>query len=138
MSTWAYYDTKSGRIVGHFSGRSEAMERNVPDGCGCVEGRYDPESVRIVDGEPVDWVPPKPSDDHVWSARDRRWRLSDEAAWREAEASRALAEIKRLEAKQARALRSVMLDPDDAESKQILADIESGIAALRPKLSPST
>jgi hypothetical protein len=130
-----------------------ALERNVPEGFGYVDGALDPLSQRVdvaamllaAPGDHsapsdfvVDYQPPKPDDDHEWrenAVNGRpRWVKKPEVVARERRAAAAQRDIERLELAQHRPLRELTLDPQNATAKQRMQEIEDAIAAKRLEL----
>jgi hypothetical protein len=135
--TWSFYDA-TGLFVGRtFTGPSENLEMNTPQGHAAMEGVHDHLSRRVdlETGETVDWQPPQPSADHVWNADTKRWQLHQAVQDKLVRRQAAVGRIAALEALQARPLRELARDPSSAEARKRLAAIEAEIAALRIDLA---
>jgi hypothetical protein len=106
----------------------------------------EPGDIILVDGDTIkaiavmDYQPPQPSSDHVWLHDDelgnrvRRWVLTKEAYERNQERAWTMFEILKLEAQQPRAMRELLLNPNDTNAIQRLDGIDTRIAELRIKL----
>lgn len=117
-----------------------ALERNVPEGFGYVEGVFDPLSQRVDvrTGDVVDYQPPQPDNDHEWRENvvngRPRWVKKPEVVAVERRAAAAQLEIERLELAQHRPLRELTLDPQNEAAKRRVQEIEDAIAAKRLQL----
>lgn len=124
---------------GLWTGRSYAcppdvLAENLRPGETAVDAVEYPHAKRLVDGVLVDYRPPAPDDDHEWHEAARAWRLKGSvAAAREATAT-ALARVRELEGRQARAVREAALNLPAAVAR--LQAIDDEIAALRSQLQP--
>lgn len=138
------YDPATGRFLGKvFSGSADVLTAKCAlRGVLGVEGRHDHLSKRVdlATGEVVDWIPPAPPDTDLetfeWDALSEpehpRW-ISKPTAKAAKQAKQALVQerMDKLEAKQARPLRELLLDPNDAQARTKLADLEAQLAELR-------
>lgn len=115
MKTYSFYDPSTGLLAGGTVTLPDGLlDLNTPAGLVAIEGAFDQRSQRIDldSGEVVAWHPaPDPQRD----AAHRRW---------EQERS-----VQQLEARQARSIRALMLDPNDQQARQRLADLEAQIVA---------
>ncbi len=138
------YNTETGLFVGVEVWASEPINlaANTPPGCALIKGQHDHLSKRVdlATGEVVDWQPPKPADTdletYAWDAtsdpKRPRWRATPTALARKQRRQGAIAQqMDALEAKQARPLRELALDPTNAAARTRLADIETQLAQLR-------
>lgn len=140
MKTVSFYDPQTGLFTGRrFTGPGKYIARNTPDGCVAMEGVFDHLSQRVdlETGEVVDYQPPKPDDDHEWDEHRRQWRLKREIRRSLRQRAETLRSIEELERKQLRPARELAIDPENAEARQRLTEIEAQIAALRGELTPS-
>jgi len=133
VKSWSFFRPETGEILDQgYSGPADALAINTPEGCQPIEGKYDCRSQRIENGVAVDWQPPQPSDDHEW--RHRRWVLKPEVVERRLARERAQQQINDWEGKQERAVRELLLNPDDAFARSRLQQINDQIALLRTEL----
>lgn len=136
IKRWHFYDAQTGLLLGRsFSSTDpEDAARNTPAGCVAIAGEYDYLSQKfdLELGAIVDYQPAKPSPEHEWNAKARRWQLSTKAAQAEADDAIARDAIAKLEQQQLRSMREAILG--DAQAKTRVADIDQQIASLRPKL----
>lgn len=120
LRMWSFYSLADGTFTGRrFTTSSpELLAANTPEGCAAIAGRHDRQTARVdlETGEVVAYEPPP-------DARRER--------------DRAEARIARLESRQARPIRELFLNPNNAEAKRRLQEIEDEIAALRPRLQSS-
>jgi hypothetical protein len=116
VKAFTIYDRETGRIRGHYYGSPKHLEKNTPEGCAAVPGRYDPSRQRIdpETREPVDDVQPE---DARRRTRELKLRIDD------------------LERRQARPLRELALDPGNATARARLEGLEAEIERLRRDLS---
>lgn len=119
MSTWSFYSLETGLFTGRVSSASKLGK--VPDGCGAMVGRYDRLSQRV--------------DLDTGEVVEHRDEALNAARQREARARAARRRIARLEAQQARPLRELAIDPNNAAAKQRLAEIDAQIAELRTDIA---
>lgn len=146
MKTWEFYSLKDGRFLGQrLSSDDHGMvERNTPEGCGSVEGEYDRFSQRVdlKTGEVVDYQPPQPDADHVWTENifgDRpRWVKDPAVAAKERTAEAAQKEIEALERAQLRSVRELLIDSDNQEAKARLIEIDAAISEQRVVIQNAT
>ncbi|HZR02408.1 MAG TPA: hypothetical protein VFA81_04445 [Burkholderiales bacterium] len=133
IRTWSLYRLDNGQFAGRaFSATdASAIDRNIPEGHGAIEGEHDHLSRRVDTDtkQVVDWQPPQPTGDHEWNDKTRRWQLSAAAAEKQRKRLVALARIQELEAAQARRVRELLADSDPR-----LKAIDQEIAALRADL----
>lgn len=117
-------------------GHEDIARRNAPPGHKAIEGMFDRLSQRVdvTSGAVVEYQPPQPSVDHVWDAAHKRWLLSDVAAQRNVAREAAQAQILELERQSVSPMRALLLNPQDAEARPILAAIDAQINALRGQL----
>jgi hypothetical protein len=111
------------------------IELNTPRDHIAIDGdHYDRLSQRIdiKTGKLIDQVPAQPSDDHVWSATDRRWQLKPEVVAREETRRHAILRISQLELSGVRSLRELALG--EAKAADRLKALDSEIATLRKTL----
>lgn len=135
------------KVTGLFTGKTMRMQ-DAPDlektiagslqdaEDALYEGDTDPASYRIVNGRPVAWQPPAPSEHHVWNHHIRRWHPGPEM---EADAA-AQRDIATAEAIQHRATREALIHLLGAEhplARKLVA-IEDTIAVRRTKLIART
>ena len=136
MPRWTFYDSKTGEIhPRRFScSQRDHAERNAPAGHSVIEGDYIREKWRVdpATGQPVPQTPVPPDDDHEWSEGLTRFILKPDVVATRAARSAALAQIRELEARQARAVRESLLG--DASAIDRLAEIDRQIVALRDSL----
>lgn len=136
VEAW-FYDPSTGLFTGRcYRGPRKALRLNVPDGCECAEGHYDPLSQRVdVDsGAVVDYRPPKPDDDHEWDDERKRWQLRPEVVLLRRNREMAFQRIDELERRQLRPARELAIDPSDEAAARRLREIEKEIQALRADL----
>jgi hypothetical protein len=114
--TWHFYRVADGRFTGRtYDGPAAYLAENIPDGCAAASGVTDWRQKRVDNrGELVDCEPEPPP-------------LSVVRA-------ETMAQIRALESQQPRLLRSLALDPTDAEARARLLVIEALIEELRPQL----
>jgi hypothetical protein len=128
---WSFYRTADGIFTGRRIESSSAVvgsgadeekvdewiQRNTPEGCAAIGGRYDRATQRVVGGQVVPWVS---------TGNAERHRIS---------AIRAIAVLERA---QARVVREALIEllPDGA-AKQQLQDLDQKISAERSKISRS-
>jgi hypothetical protein len=137
MKTFSFFDPATGELSAETVTCSDRQaDANTRPGLTRIEGGLDHLSQRvdIETGDVIDYQPPAPSDLHEWDASIKRWRLPDAVVAAQAEQRALLAMIQRIEARQPRALRELMLTPSDRDARQRIADLDSEIAALRAKL----
>jgi hypothetical protein len=135
----AFYHKKTGLLHGLsiIASDPDAIALNTPPDHLVIdhplEGALDPlcHRVDVATGEVVPYQPPQPSVDHEWDIETRRWKLNAAFAARQAQRTDALAQIRTLEAAQARPHRELTLDPANVEARKRLESIEGQIAALR-------
>lgn len=118
MKTWSFYRLEDGLFISRrfSSTNAEIVEKNTPDGCAAIEGRYDQRTQRVdlATGDVVAHEAPP----------DAR-RLRD----------RAQARIAALEGKQNRPARELALDPSNTEARRRLEAIDAEIMELRKALT---
>ncbi len=80
MRTWHFFDRSSGLFTGKsFTGPEAALELNLPEGHGAIEGvaRWRAQRVNLGTGMLEDYVPPKPGADaqvdYEWSEEAFAW-----------------------------------------------------------------
>jgi hypothetical protein len=136
VKTWSFYEQATRLFSGlKFSGNQSILSANIPAGHKALEGQYDHLSQRvdIETGQVVDYQPPQPSPDHEWDAATKRWRLKADVAERQRRREAALAQIRTLEAAQARPMREAALGIAGAVER--LRAIDEQIAQLRVELA---
>jgi hypothetical protein len=144
MSHYSIYDAATGAFTGQevIANNDHTLRINTPEGCAAIEGQHDHLSKRVdlATGEVVNWQPPAPPDTDLetfeWDATTRpkrpRWVSKPTAkAIKQAKQARVQERMDRLEAKQARPLRELLLDPNDAQARAKLAALENQLAELR-------
>lgn len=156
MKRWFFFDTNTGLFNGsHFAtNEHECLINNIPAGLRELEGIFDPLSQRVdldvlkqidkLDAEKdaalieglkaklvVDYQPPQPDEDHEWNADAKRWQIKPDIAKKRQVIAAAQAEIDRMEQSQLRALRELLLDPDNANAKERLQSIDEQINIQR-------
>jgi hypothetical protein len=137
MKTYSFFDPATGELSAETVTHSERQaEANTRPGLTRIEGKLDHLSQRvdIETGDVVDYQPPAPSVQHEWDAAIKRWKLPDAVIAAQAEQRALQSMIQRIEARQPRAIRELMLTPSDRDARQRIADLDSEIAALRAKL----
>jgi hypothetical protein len=77
-ANYSFYDPATGIFSGVSIGCTpERLPYLLPAGAAAWEGKVDPLSQRVQDGNLVDYVPPKPSDSELetwsWDAASKRW-----------------------------------------------------------------
>ena len=135
--TVSFYDAATGQILGAtFTGPDHAIELNTPAGCLAIEGEHDHLSRRVdlETGEVVDWQPPAPDEDHEWNPERKRWLKRPEVVAAEQADQSARAQIAAAELAQLRPLRELLLNPNDAQARTRLQQLEETIAAARPQI----
>lgn len=146
MSAWHFYRLADGGLTGRtFSGPQDALSLNLPDGCGAIDGHFDPQSQRVnlATGLVEDWQPPAPPDTellvHYWDAGSKRWLATPTlAALKLRVQAPVMARIDQVEAGQPRALREAALATTDAarEAAQArLRALDTEIAIQRQRLA---
>jgi hypothetical protein len=126
MKTWSFYNARTGRFLGRkYSGPNsyavgaKELARNTPDGFVAIQGDFDRFTQRFDIG--AGKVVTDPSLTAERNAFEKR--------------QRALSAIAELERRQARSLRELAVDPNNAEASQRLRDLDDRIAKLRAELS---
>ena len=111
----SFYDLATGLFSDKtFTGSDAAVLRNTPAGEGAIEGIYDALTQRV-DTNTGDVVPYTPPAD--------RLEVRDEFSARE--------KIVRLEHRQARPVRELLLDPTNQVARDLLQQIDDQIVTLR-------
>jgi hypothetical protein len=138
MRTWSLYDLATGLFTGERVSLTNPADlaHNVAPGLGALEGAFDhlAQRVALETGAVVDWIPPAPTDAHLWDERARRWITAPGATDAARYRTGLLARIRSLEAAQARPLRELAIDPHDLEARRRLQAIDEEIAAARVAL----
>jgi hypothetical protein len=120
LRRWSYYRESDGLFISQrrSTNNAQLVSRTAPDGCIAIEGHYDRFTQRfdIASGKVV-------ADPSLAAERDACRRQQ-----------RALTGIAELERRQARAMRELAIDPDNAEASQRLRDLDGRIAKLRAEL----
>lgn len=123
LRTFALYHLATGHFTGkHILCTKDMLGRNTPEGCASIEGRYDRMCQR------VDLETGSVIDDEILAEQNRRIRE------RQQRRDHAALRIAELERKQARPQRELQLDPNNAEARARLEQIDAQIAALREEL----
>lgn len=115
MKTFSFYDPATGLLSGGNVTLPEGLlELNTPEGLVAIEGVFDPARQRIdlATGKAVDWQPPVDPQRAAAHRHFERERL-----------------VRQMEGQQARSMRALLLDPNDQQARQRLAEIEAQIAA---------
>jgi len=135
-----FYDEKTGIFSGHAirvsKGSAKRIVRaNTPEGHRPYIGPVDhlSQRVEVETGNLVAYQPPAPDADHEWNGK--RWVKRAEVVERERRRAQILARIGELEARQARPMRELMLDPTNEEERRRLAEIRAQITAARAEIS---
>jgi hypothetical protein len=135
MKTWHFYDKTTGLLTGNSVSYSASIDHvddlvasQVPEGHATVEGVTDHLAQRVEAGELVDYQPPAPSVDHVWSEETKRWALSPGAAAKIARRAAACARIAALVDSQHEHVRRAVLG--DMAALEKLRGIHAEIATL--------
>lgn len=120
MSAWSFYDSETGLFTGRVKTLpgDALLKENTPPGCGALPGVFDrlAQRVDLKTGEVVAYQRPQAEIDAEQSAKRAR---------------EARAQIEQLERAQARPMRELAIDPDNAEAKRRLAEIDDEIKELR-------
>lgn len=137
----SFYDLTTGLFTGagfECSGSdfAAALKSNTPIGCGSMEGSFDYLSQRVdlERKQVVDYRPPHPSPDHEWNPGTKRWQLKPEVQAAIAADGEARAAIANHEQLSLRAIRELLLDPENAEALVRLQQLERAIADARPAI----
>jgi len=137
----SFYDKSTGLFTGRsFSGPHEALALNTAADEGAIVGRFDHLSQRVdlETGQVIDYQPPSPSDDHAWHAASKRWVLKREVQEAIAADGKARGAIAKQEQLSLRAIRELLLDPQNKDARARLQSVESAIAAARVAVRPKT
>lgn len=124
----------TGLVLSTSNPTAEWRSTNIPNGLDIVEGEYNYLKFRVDDGQVIDYIPPAPSSDHEWNPTTKEWELRAEAQRRSDQARVALTIISTLEMQQLRAMRELLLDPNNKAARGKLAEIESQIVTVRQDL----
>jgi hypothetical protein len=138
MRQWHFYDAQTGLFSGRKMTCSErTLAANTPEGITAIAGNFDPMSQRVdlETGEVIDYQPPAPDDDHVWSHEVKRWQLKPEVRERRRNRAQARARIRELEESQHRPQRELAIDPDNEAARERLRNIEAEIEVHRAVLA---
>lgn len=132
-ATYAIYNEQTGIFVSRWTGSISQLECNIPAGHKAVPGNFDLLSNRVdlETGNVVPYQPPRPSDDHDWDTQTMRWRKSDDVQDWELKRIAAIQKIELLEKQQARPLRELRKNANDAEANRRLDEIDAEITELR-------
>ncbi len=143
MAIFYVYSTASGLFTGTvLSVPRGSLAANLGSECAAievgVEGDIDPLSQRVdlVSGALTDYVPPQPSERHVWNAETKRWVLSADAVARRAQHERSLRLLQAGDLRALRAIRELTIDPDNQAARERLVSIELGCIEARKGLLP--
>lgn len=144
MKSWSYYDRETGLFSRRKHSGPDDWLPSPPDGHVAIEGDFDHLSKRfdLSTLTVVEYQPPCPDDEHEWDSTTDptrpRWRKRREVVERERQRAVSLSRIKELEEKQLRPLRELARDPENAEARRRLVQIDTDIAELRASLSAET
>jgi hypothetical protein len=124
MKIYSFYSAKTGAFIPRkWSGPRAYLDQNTPPGFIPIEGRYDYRSQRFdLEAGVVVSDPDLASESNKRMQRERRRQA-------------ALIRIHRLEQRQARPMRELAINPQDAEARRRLDEIESEIHVARAALS---
>ncbi len=135
MATNSFYHIETGLLTGQkYHGNDQGfVDRTCVDGIASIAGDFDHLSQRIdlATLEVIDYQPPRPSVNHEWSVDTKRWTLTPIASARQHDIANAKAAIAQLELSQQRPLREAMLNPNDGEARQRVANIDQQIVIQR-------
>lgn len=138
LRIWSIYRESDGAFTGRQYGATSAedLADNLPEGCAAIEGQFDHTCQRVdkATGAVIDFIPPSPGADYEWNADLRRYRLTAAAEQAINADRQARAVIAEQESRQLRAIRELLLNPNDAGAMQRLRDIDSAISAARPAI----
>jgi hypothetical protein len=133
------YDLETGRFTGRrFLCPARAVEANTLEGCGAVEGRFDPRTHRVDVEALADAGDDAHPEDFVVSYE--RPAAEVEAEQRDVAARAARRKVDELEQhEQPRAVREALLEllPENSQARRRLLEIEAEIADRRPALRRS-
>jgi hypothetical protein len=125
MKTWSFYNARTGRFLGRkYSGPNsyavgaKELARNTPDGFVAIEGDFDRFSQRF------DFDARKVVTDRSLTAERNAFEKRQ----------RCLAAIAELERRQARPMRELAIDPNNAEASHRLRQINEQVSQLRAEL----
>lgn len=132
------YDLSTGLLTGtSFTSSDEGeFERQITEGHGMVFDVVDCQSQRVdlATGKLVDYQPARPSDDHYWEPRSKRWRLNpivDQARQRRGEI---IQRIKELDERLIRPMAELFENPDDTAAREIYSKLKAEKDTLRAEL----
>lgn len=136
MTGWSIYSLATGEILRTYQGPQRMLAQQYnPSVEGAVDGVFDGRAfrVRLETGQPEPYRPPQPEPDAIWDDVLLAW--TPPAAVQEAAAirTRALAQIRVLEGRQARAVREAALGHPGALER--LAAIDAQIEEMRRLLA---
>lgn len=123
MRRWSVYDLATGLFTGRrVTCLDQHAKANTPDGCGLIEGVFDRKSQRVDLETGVVVAYERPAAEIEVEQRDVLRRQARQR-------------IDELERAQLRPMRELAIDPNDAEAKLRLAEIDGEIGALRVDLT---
>lgn len=123
MRRWSFYRLSDGAFTGqNLMAFEHSLAANIPPGCAALEGVFDHERQR------VDLGTGTVVDDEVLAEQSRRNREQQQRR------DYAALRIADLERRQARPLRELQIDPNNAEARRRLGEIDEQIAALRDNM----
>jgi len=136
MKAHTVYDAATGVLLRVVMCPESQLAANVREKEASIEGDFDTQSNRVdlKTGEVVDYQPPQPSPDFEWDEDVKRWKLSESAVAVMVADGDARTAIKDQEATSLRAIRELLLNPDNTEARAKLQAVDDAIAAERPKI----
>lgn len=134
--TVTVYAEDDGRIVSVLTTTEEQLERNIPAGCGYIDGAHDGRTrrVNLVTKEVEAFQPPQDDTDAVWDAEREVWEIPAAILARRRDNADAVRRIELIERTQLRALREIALGIDPVINKAKLKLIDDQIVELRASL----
>lgn len=140
MKTRSVYDPDTGLFTGEVLTCSD--DQIKPNARGALlEGRFDRLSQRVdlATKAVVDYQPTAPDENHEWRENvvngRPRWVKRSEVVEREERDRSARGEIKRLELRQLRVMRELLIDPENSTARAMLQEIEAKIVEQRSGLT---
>lgn len=137
--TWHYFNLSTGLFEGRIYRCSDPSQ--LPPkiaGKGVIQGVSDWKSQRVdVTADPwviVDYVPPRPDDDHYWDPGSRRWLLSPIVAESLARRTEIIQRIKELDERLIRPMAELFDNPQDTEAREIYSKLKTEKDTLRAEL----
>jgi hypothetical protein len=137
MRTWHFYRLSDGTFDGRSYTTSDysSLAQNIPSGFGAYEGVKDWRTQRVRDGRLIDYIPPKPTDDHEWDVAAKRWVLKRAIQERTARQAKAREQIEALERKMARPLSELLSPTSDDATKAIAQQKLAELTAERDRIA---